>query len=171
MNGAAIRPQFRLSGTLRIILGCLLGLSLTTSSSCRSAETVTEKRAELPASQPAPLPPPQGSETTVNTWSEPEAQLLEGSGETVWAPGFSGELIAGVDGELYEPYSSVAIKRIQRALRNRDLYHGPINGVLDGPTMKSIYAFQEANNLQRCGVPTPRTRQMLEQGSHTDLTF
>jgi len=105
----------------------------------------------------------------VNTWSEPEAQLLEGSGETVWAPGFSGELIAGVDGELYEPYSSVAIKRIQRALRNRDLYPGLINGVLDAPTMNAIYRFQQAaDSLQLCGVPTPRTRWILEQGSHTD---
>jgi hypothetical protein len=46
-----------------------------------------------------------------------------------------------------------------------------MNGNLDWPTMMSIYAFQEANNLQRCGVPTPRTRKMLEQGSHTDLSF
>jgi hypothetical protein len=48
---------------------------------------------------------------------------------------------------------------------------GPINGVLDGPTMRAIYAFQEANHLQLCGVPTPHTRKMLAQGSHTDLTF
>jgi hypothetical protein len=45
-----------------------------------------------------------------------------------------------------------------------------INGILDTPTMKAIYTFQQANhNLQVCGVPTPRTRKMLEQGSHTDL--
>jgi hypothetical protein len=47
---------------------------------------------------------------------------------------------------------------------------GPVNGILDLATMKSIYEFQEANaNLQRCGIPTPHTRSMLEQGSHTDL--
>jgi hypothetical protein len=46
-----------------------------------------------------------------------------------------------------------------------------MNGILDPPTMKSIYAFQEANRLQRCGVPTPRTRKVLEQGSHTDVSF
>jgi isopenicillin N synthase-like dioxygenase len=38
--------------------------------------------------------------------------------------------------------------------------------------MKALYAFQEANhNLQLCGVPTPRTRKMLAQGSHTDVGF
>jgi hypothetical protein len=46
-----------------------------------------------------------------------------------------------------------------------------MNGILDSTTMKSIYAFQQANHLQRCGVPTPHTRKMLEQGSHTDLSF
>jgi peptidoglycan hydrolase-like protein with peptidoglycan-binding domain len=79
-------------------------------------------------------------------------------------------LIAGLDGELYEPYRSLAIEQIQRAIKKRGLYAGPINGILDMPTMKAIYTFQQANhNLQVCGVPTPRTRKMLEQGSHTDL--
>ena len=49
---------------------------------------------------------------------------------------------------------------------------GPVNGILDLPTMKSIFGFQKANyHLQRCGIPTPHTRKMLEQGSHTDLTY
>jgi hypothetical protein len=63
------------------------------------------------------------------------------------------------------------LERIQWAIKERGLYAGPrINGILDTPTMKAIYTFQEANhNLQVCGVPTPRTRKMLEQGSHTDL--
>ena len=80
-------------------------------------------------------------------------------------------LISGLDGALYLPYRPATIQWVQKALRERGLYEGPMNGILDWPTMKSIYAFQEANKLQRCGVPTPRTRQMLEQGSHTDLTF
>ena len=77
--------------------------------------------------------------------------------------------IRGLDGLLYEPYKAVTIERTQRALRDRGLYSGPINGILDPPTMQAIYAFQKASyNLQMCGVPTPRTRMMLEQGSHTD---
>jgi hypothetical protein len=96
--------------------------------------------------------------------------LLEGSGIVLWAKEFEGYLIAGLDGALYEPYRPVAVERVQRALRDRGLYAGPMNGVLDLPTMQSIYAFQEAtHNLQRCGIPTPHTRKMLEQGSHTDL--
>jgi hypothetical protein len=99
-----------------------------------------------------------------------EPQVLEGSGVTAWADKFRGVLIAGLDGGVYVPYKRTTIERVQMALRTRGLYVGPVNGVLDRPTMKSIYEFQEANvNLQRCGIPTPHTRSMLEQGSHTDL--
>jgi hypothetical protein len=79
--------------------------------------------------------------------------------------------IVGLDGALYLRYRPATIQNVQKSLQERGLYNGPMNGVLDGPTMKSIYAFQEANNLQRCGVPTPNTRKMLVQGSHTDLSF
>jgi hypothetical protein len=83
----------------------------------------------------------------------------------------TGPFITGLDGALYIPYRPTTIQRVQKALTERGLYEGPINGILDWPTMKAIYAFQEANNLQRCGVPTPHTRKKLEQGSHTDLSF
>jgi len=118
-------------------------------------------------STPPPEPaPPEPSPAEVLS----DAQALEGSGETVWAKGFEGWLIKGLDGKLYEPYRPAVIERAQHALRNRGLYAGPVNGVLDAPTMKAIYAFQRATQtLQRCGIPTPRTRKMLEQGSHTDL--
>jgi hypothetical protein len=77
-------------------------------------------------------------------------------------------LIVGLDGELYEPYLPATIERVQVGLRTRGLYDGPVNGILDAPTMRAIYEFQEASyGLQRCGVPTPRTRRLLEQGSHT----
>jgi hypothetical protein len=79
--------------------------------------------------------------------------------------------VAGLDGAVYASYRPDIIQRVQRALKERGLYAGPTNGILDRPTMKSIYAFQAVNNLQRCGIPTPHTRRMLEQGSHTDLTF
>jgi len=95
---------------------------------------------------------------------------LPGSGQTAWAQGFEGELIMGLNGELYLPYSATTISHVQSVMKNRGLYSGPLNGVLDAPTMESIYTFQEATPyLQRCGVPTPRTRKLLEQGSHTDI--
>src|SRR5262245_23152569 len=87
----------------------------------------------------------------------------------VSAQEFTGELITGLDGVLYEPYQPKTIERVQVALKARGLYEGPVNGVLDAPTMRAIYAFQKATGyLQVCGVPTPRTRKVLEQGSHTD---
>jgi hypothetical protein len=77
--------------------------------------------------------------------------------------------IRGLDGALYDPYKRATIEHTQRALRDRGLYAGPISGILDPSTMQAIYAFQKgSNHLQMCGVPTPRTRLMLEQGSHTD---
>jgi len=100
----------------------------------------------------------------------PETGTLEGSGQMAWANGLTGYFIAGLDGALYEPYRAATIERIQQSLKARGLYAGPMNGILDSPTMKALYAFQEANhNLQLCGVPTPRTRKMLAQGSHTDV--
>ncbi|MDX1439629.1 MAG: peptidoglycan-binding domain-containing protein [Rubricoccaceae bacterium] len=78
-------------------------------------------------------------------------------------------LILGLDGERYEAgYLRVTIARTQVALRQRGLYLGPITGVLDPRTMQAVYEFQEASyGLLRCGIPTPRTRRLLEQGSHT----
>ena len=80
-----------------------------------------------------------------------------------------GALITGLDGGLYEAYRPGTIERVQRALIARELYRGPVNGILDEPTIKAIYEFQKmTRTLQVCGVPTPRTRKLLEQGSHTD---
>src|SRR5215467_2344281 len=118
----------------------------------------------------APQPPAQ-SLNPIERRLPAEPQILEGSGVAIWAKGYEGPLIAGLDGSVYDAYRSSTIQLVQKALRERGLYGGPINGILDRPTMKSIFAFQEANNLQRCGVPTPHTRKMLEQGSHTDLSF
>ena len=118
--------------------------------------------------------PPQQVVTTtteqIDTSLPVEPSLPEGSGVMVWANNFPKQLILGLDGDLYEPYAGTTIEVVQKALWDRGLYAGPMNGILDLPTMKSIYAFQEANRiLQRCGIPTPHTRKMLKQGSHTDL--
>src|SRR5262245_2232195 len=45
-----------------------------------------------------------------------EPDLLEGSGLTVWAKNFKGQLIEGLDGNLYEPYGRPLIERVQKAL-------------------------------------------------------
>ena len=125
---------------------------------------------EIPAAETA------GSEETIpreprfesNPRFSDEIRVFEGSGEVVWAEGFEGELIAGLDGSEYLPYTVLAIERMQGLLRDRGLYLGPTNGVLDLPTMQAIAMFQEATQtLQVCGIPTPRTRLMLQQGSHT----
>jgi Putative peptidoglycan binding domain len=151
---------------------CLLLVALIAICGCTRDQSMQKKPTEAPQAQQQPeqTAPPSPQPRELNEVSTPGPQSLEGSGEVAWAKAFRGQLIAGLDGELYEPYRSVTIERIQRAIKERGLYAGPINGILDTPTMKAIYTFQQANhNLQVCGVPTPRTRKMLEQGSHTDL--
>jgi hypothetical protein len=93
------------------------------------------------------------------------------TGETAWAEGFEGDLVLGLDGALYQAYNASTIKRVQSVMKDRGLYSGPLNGVLDPPTMESIYTFQKAiPYLLHSGVPTPRTRKLLKQGSHTDVS-
>jgi hypothetical protein len=160
-------PQSKLWLTVRAVAAVLLAIALTGITGFAQNEPVQKSDSPaaigVPAQQPPALKQLRGALPR-------EPQLLEGSGVAVWAKEFQGQLI-GLDGALYEGYRSAIIEYVQKALRDRGLYGGPMNGILDRPTMKSIYAFQEANNLQRCGVPTPHTRKMLQQGSHTDLTF
>ena len=49
-----------------------------------------------------------------------------------------GAFIAGLDGGFYEAYRPRTIERVQRALKARELYSGPVNGILDEPTIKAI---------------------------------
>src|SRR5262245_31376524 len=150
----------------------LLAVALIGLSGCGPKEPV-----QKPASPRLvePETPRQTAEPRRAPTSLPAAEpgdLLEDSGLTAWAKGFKGQLIQGLDGNLYEPYGRPLIERVQRALGYRGLYKGPVNGVLDRPTMKSVFEFQKGSYvLQRCGVPTPNTRKMLEQGSHTDLKY
>jgi hypothetical protein len=135
---------------------------------CARNEPSQEATQDRAVTEARPLDPlPEQKDPEIRTESQP--QLPEGSGKIIWAKGFAGQLIEGLDGWLYEPYLPPTIERTQIELKGRGLYDGPVNGILDVPTMKALYAFQEANyNLQVCGVPTPRTRKLLKQGSHTD---
>ncbi len=154
--------------TVRITAGCLFTVALLGICGCARNESV--QKSASPIAIEAPTPQQAAEPNHAGTSLPADQHLPEGSGVTVWAEEFKGQLIAGLDGYLYEPYRSTTIERVQKVLGNRGLYAGPVNGILDLPTMKSIYAFQESiYYLQRCGVPTPHTRKMLEQGSHTDL--
>jgi hypothetical protein len=136
------------------------------------AEHKEEQASKPPVNESQILQKPQlePSDRPERAEVQETAEPLPGSGQTSWAPGFEGELIMGLDGGLYLPYSATTITQVQSAMKNRGLYSGPLNGVLDAPTMGSLYTFQEAtDSLQRCGVPTPNTRNLLEQGSHTDI--
>jgi hypothetical protein len=86
-----------------------------------------------------------------------------------WATGFRGTFIVGLDGAFYNPYRASTVHWVQQILTERGLYSGSAHGILDTETMRAIYEFQRANGiLQPCGVPTPLTRKLLGQGSHTD---
>ena len=156
-----------LTGALLMTTGC------TRNQSAENPKTAARQAEERSVPPPPPSPPPPSVSPTPKRSRvlDSEAQSLEGSGRMAWAKGLAGYFIAGLDGGLYEPYRRATIESVQQSLRDRGLYTGPVNGILDAPTMKALFTFQQAtHNLQLCGVPTPRTRKMLEQGSHTDVT-
>lgn len=158
IGGSVDSPRFS-----RAILACILvSVSIMIASCTRNRPLRKEPSAGPPPPSQQVLRAPGGRE-------RPEPQILPDSGKILWANGYEGILIAGFDDGLYEPYAHAVIESVQRALGDRGLYSGPLNGILDKPTMEALYAFQKANKiLQRCGIPTPFTRKMLAQGSHTD---
>jgi hypothetical protein len=113
-----------------------------------------------PASDPVPVPPPEPA-PTMEPMAEPSAAQYWD--ETVWVAGKEGKLVLGLDGGEYDPYSVTTVQQVQQALTSKGLYSGAISGVLDKATMEALAEFQKSNNLQACGVPTPRTREALLQ--------
>jgi hypothetical protein len=171
--GSRARAVF-LSAALIAISACVVGEHQPEQASGPAAG-LAPAPSEAPSQPPAqplsaiPLEPPRQSEEAEIQEAMP--QLPGTTGHTVWARGFEGDLIQGLDGAVYIAYDAATIKQVQSVMKDRGLYAGPINGVLDPPTMESIFTFQEANlYLLRCGIPTPRTRKLLEQGSHTDVS-
>lgn len=161
--GARARAVF-LGAALIAISGCITGEP-------QQALPPPSEGAPPQSSLPLPVTPPEPRQSEEAEIQEAMPQLPGTTGHTAWAEGFEGDLILGLDGALYVAYDAATIKHVQSVMKDRGLYAGPLNGVLDPPTMESIYTFQEAiPYLQRCGVPTPRTRKLLEQGSHTDVS-
>jgi hypothetical protein len=167
-NGAPL--LYRLGARTRVVC---LSAALFAITGCAVGEHKQEQPAKPPTNQSPPLsaaPSETPHKSEQAEIQEAAPQLPGSTGQTAWAQGFEGDLIMGLDGELYVAYNEATIKHVQSVMKNRGLYSGPVNGVLDPPTMESIYMFQEANEyMLRCGVPTPRTRKLLEQGSHTDV--
>ena len=73
-------------------------------------------------------------------------------------------IITGLDGATYEAYMPSIVKKVQQALKDKDLYNGEVNGKLNKTTMEAIAAFQKKNHLEASGVPTPDTRDLLFKG-------
>jgi peptidoglycan hydrolase-like protein with peptidoglycan-binding domain len=82
-------------------------------------------------------------------------------GEVPWVAGAEGRLVNGLDGGTYAAYDGSTVERVQRALQDEGLYDGPVHGALDRSTMEAVRQFQEENDLQPSGVPSPRTRELL----------
>lgn len=111
-----------------------------------------------PASEPVPADEPaESDEDPTMSAAEP----LPGSGIPVWEEGAVGELVPGLDGAEYPAYAPAVIGEVQEALSREGVYTGPINQVLDEPTIDAIGAFQEANDIHVSGVPSPMTRERL----------
>ena len=95
----------------------------------------------------------------LDEWRQREREAASGEREMRVDPETG--LIEGLDGGEYDPYLASKIEHVQRHLRRRGLYAGPVDGYLDLRTMEAIGRFQAAHNLQVSGVPSPRTRALL----------
>ncbi len=74
------------------------------------------------------------------------------------------QVIEGLDGASYLAYKPALVKKVQEALKATGLYNGEIHGDLDQATKKALAEFQKQHGLEACGVPTPRTRELLFSG-------
>jgi peptidoglycan hydrolase-like protein with peptidoglycan-binding domain len=70
-------------------------------------------------------------------------------------------VVTGLDGATYEAYLPSTIKQVQQALKDKGMYSGEVNGVLDKATMDAVAEFQKQNHIEASGVPSPDTRDLL----------
>lgn len=99
--------------------------------------------------------------TSVQDWRSREAAVLAAreEGESPIDP--ESGLIQGLDGGDYEPYKDSVIERVQALMREQGRYAGPADGRLDRHLMEALGSFQEEQELQVSGVPSPMTRSRL----------
>jgi ferric-dicitrate binding protein FerR (iron transport regulator) len=71
----------------------------------------------------------------------------------------------GLDGRWYPSYRRDVVRWVQQVLKAANVYAGPVNGKLDGPTMEGLQQFQVKAGLHRSGVPTPLTRRALREAA------
>ena len=89
----------------------------------------SQSKPSVSESETVQKPPLESSDTQERAEVQETEVPLPGSGQTAWAQGFEGELIMGLDGGLYPPYSATTIMHIQSVMKNRGLYSGPLNGM------------------------------------------
>ena len=109
-NGAP--PHYAFCVCVRAIC---LSAALLAVFGCAGGEHKQQQVTELPPSQSqplaaTPLESPHKSEQAEIQETAPE---LPGGGQTPWAKGFEGELIMGLDGQLYDAYNAATIKHVQ----------------------------------------------------------
>src|SRR5262245_5950050 len=108
---------------------CLLTVALMGISGC--VQTKPVPKSASPDAIERLTPQHTAGPNQVGASPPAEPHLPEGSGVIVWAKEFQGQLIEGLDGSVYEPYRRTLIERVQKALVDRGLYTGPVNGILD----------------------------------------
>ena len=62
---------------------------------------------------------------------------------------------------LREGDKSEAVKKLQRALKDKGYYSGSVDGSYGSGTMQAVLAFQRQNNLREDGVAGPATQRSL----------
>ena len=78
-----------------------------------------QSKPSVSESQGVQKPPLESADTQDRAEVQETAVPLPGTGQTAWAQGFEGELIMGLDGGLYLPYSAPTIRHLQSVMKNK----------------------------------------------------
>ena len=150
-----------------LFLAIAVGCSPATDAPVETAQeepplAVTEQPEPAPAPEPeTPALPPQAAEPV----REPQTASGSYLKDTHWAPGAEGKLVLGLNGGEYPPYLASVVRETQQFLFDRQLYDGPVTGILDETTMQAIAEFQQANGIVASGVPSPETREAMQEAA------
>jgi len=125
-------------------------------------EDVTSAGSETAAEVDQPVVDSAHADTPAPAQDDNVEALLEAKRRPAQAPA---GLIVGLDGAEYPAYAEDLILEVKRALTDKELYSGILDGVLDDSTMAAIARFQQMNELHASGVPSPQTRELLTAGT------